>query len=246
LKRMSWQTLLIVSLVGLSAAFYWFHYAVFHDAHHIFIYLVGDVAFVPIEVLLVTLIIHRILAARETRARLEKLNMVIGAFFSEVGTHLLTLLSDADPALEEIRSDLVVDADWTEEEYRRVSARLKGRRYSVDLAKIDLEDLRLFLTAKRDFLLRLIENPTLLEHESFTGLLRAAFHLTEELAGRRDLTSLPESDMRHITGDIVRSYSRLVGEWLDYMRHLKDNYPYLFSLAMRTNPFDETASPVVT
>jgi hypothetical protein len=29
------------------------------------------------------------------------------------------------------------------------------------------------------------------------------------------------------------------------MKHLKDNYPYLFSLAMRTNPFDHEASPVV-
>jgi hypothetical protein len=34
--------------------------------------------------------------------------------------------------------------------------------------------------------------------------------------------------------------------WLEYMEHLKDNYPYLFSLAMRVNPFDKTASPVVT
>jgi len=37
----------------------------------------------------------------------------------------------------------------------------------------------------------------------------------------------------------------LVQEWLDYMEYLKVNYPYLFSLAMRTNPFDRKASPVV-
>jgi hypothetical protein len=29
------------------------------------------------------------------------------------------------------------------------------------------------------------------------------------------------------------------------MEHLKINYPYLFSLAMRTNPFDRQASPVI-
>lgn len=245
LKRVSWQTILIFSLVGLSAALYWLHYGVFRDVHHIFIYLVGDVAFVPIEVLLVTLIIHRILAARETRTRLEKLNMVIGAFFSEVGTHLLTLLSDADPALDQIRSDLVVDAGWTRDEYRRVRPLLKSRKYAVDLAKVDLGGLRTFLSTKRGFLVRLLENPTLLEHELFTALLRAVFHLTEELESRRDLAGLPESDRQHLTGDTVRAYSHLVNEWLNYMRYLKDNYPYLFSLAMRTNPFDETASPVV-
>jgi hypothetical protein len=36
-----------------------------------------------------------------------------------------------------------------------------------------------------------------------------------------------------------------VHQWLDYLRYLKTNYPYLFSLAIRTNPFDEKASPVV-
>jgi len=29
------------------------------------------------------------------------------------------------------------------------------------------------------------------------------------------------------------------------MGHLKDNFPYLFSLAMRINPFDQEASPIV-
>jgi hypothetical protein len=235
-----------ITLVALSIAVYCLHYVFFHDAHHIFIYLVGDVAFVPIEVLLVTLIIHQILASRERRTRLNKLNMVIGVFFSEVGTHLLTLLSDADPALEEIRSDLVVDAGWTREDYQRVRPLLMGRRYAVELAEIDLDELRVFLTGRRDFLIRLLENPTLLEHESFTELLRAVFHMTQELGSRSDLAELPESDRQHLRGDIVRAYSLIVGEWLDYMRHLRDEYPYLFSLAMRTNPFDETATPVVT
>jgi hypothetical protein len=34
-------------------------------------------------------------------------------------------------------------------------------------------------------------------------------------------------------------------QWLDYMKHLKGNYPFLFSLAMRTNPFDQNASPII-
>ena len=29
------------------------------------------------------------------------------------------------------------------------------------------------------------------------------------------------------------------------MHYLKNNYPYLFSLAMRLNPFDEKATPEV-
>jgi hypothetical protein len=42
-----------------------------------------------------------------------------------------------------------------------------------------------------------------------------------------------------------RVYRLLITEWLTYMQYLKKHYPYLFSLAMRKNPFDRNASVVV-
>jgi hypothetical protein len=245
MRRVPWTLALGISLVLLSAMLYLLHYGIFRDAHHVFIYLLGDVAFVPIEVLLVTVIIHRLLGDREKRMRLEKLNMVIGVFFSEVGTKLLTYFSDFDPRLGDIREKLVVKNDWSHEEFENVNRRLRGYEYGIEIQKVNLKALQNFLLQRRDFMLRLLENPNLLEHESFTELLRGVFHLTEEMAARDDVTKLPGSDYEHITGDIKRVYVRLVHTWLDYMKHLKDNYPYLFSLAMRTNPFDLEASPVV-
>lgn len=246
MRRFRWQILLGLSLIALSAVIYVIHYAIFKDAHHIFVYLIGDIAFVPIEVLLVTLIIHRLLEVREKRIRLEKLNMVIGVFFSEMGTKLLTYFSDNDPRLDAIRKHLVVTNNWSEEEFTGIGKRLKEYDYGVEIQKVDLEDLRAFLVGERKFLLRLLENPYLLEHEAFTELLRAVLHLAEELSARKEVKGLPETDSKHLAGDIRRSYILLVHQWLDYMKHLKDNYPYLFSLAMRTNPFDEDASPLVT
>jgi hypothetical protein len=245
MRRLNWQVLLGITLLVLSAIFYVIDYAIFRDARHLFMYLIGDTAFVFIEVLLVTLIIHSLLNERERRARLEKLNMVIGAFFSEVGTGLLTYLSDFDPKLDAIRKELIVTNDWSEQEFSQVSRRLRVYDYGVDVKRVDLRDLRSFLLGKRDFLLRLVENPTLLEHETFTVLLRAVFHLTEELANRDEVTGLPDADYQHLAGDIKRVYEKLVSEWLDYMRYLKGSYPFLFSLAMRTNPFDQSASPIV-
>lgn len=245
MRRLRWQIILGLSLVTLSAIVYFIHFVIFRDAHHIFIYLIGDVAFVFIEVLLVVLIIHRLLSAREKRARLEKMSMVIGAFFTEVGTKLLTYFSDLDPRLDNIKKELVVTNEWSEQEFFRVSQRLKDYDYGVEIRKVSLEDLSRFLTGKRIFLLRFLENPNLLEHETFTDLLQAVCHLTQELSYRKDFSQLPDSDYEHLAGDIKRVYSLLVNEWLDYMKYLKDNYPYLFSLAMRTNPFDQKASPIV-
>jgi hypothetical protein len=65
MKHLRWQILLASVLIFLSTILYLVHYAIFRDAHHIFLYLLGDIAFVPIEVLLVTVIIHQVLSARE-------------------------------------------------------------------------------------------------------------------------------------------------------------------------------------
>jgi hypothetical protein len=245
IKPFNWQIFMGLSLIALSALLYLFHYTVFKDSHHIFLYLIGDIAFLPVQVLLVTLIIDRLLNEREKRLKLKKLNMVIGAFFSEVGTPLLKSFYDFASPDDQIRKDLVDNNDWSNKAFSNMSKRLKHYDYHLDSQKSDLEKLRDLLLGKRDFLLALLENPNLLEHESFTELLWAVFHLTEELAFRAFLRDLPNSDVQHLANDIKRAYSLLIAEWLAYMKHLRDNYPYLFSLSARMNPFDPKASPVV-
>jgi hypothetical protein len=186
-----------------------------------------------------------ILNKREKQMRLEKLNMIIGAFFSDVGTELLTYLSDSDPNLDKIRERLIIEGDWTYKRFSTVRDRLKRYKYEVNMGKVDLYHLKSFLEQRRNFLLRLLENPSLLEHENFSELLRAVFHFNDELDFRKSLKSLPESDLEHLEVDIKRIYTLLARQWLDYMEYLKRNYPYLFSLAIRTNPFDEKATPIV-
>jgi hypothetical protein len=232
-------------LLILSALIYLMHYAVFRDAHHILIYLVGDIAFLPIEVLLVSIILHRLLSYMERSNRLEKLNMMISVFFVKMGTNLLTYLSDLDLELENIRSRFVIKENWSDEEFSQLSKSLEGYSYRIDMEKVNLAYICDFLGKEREFLMRLVENPALLEHESFTDLLLSISHLAEELIARPSLKNLPASDLTHLQGDIKRVYSLLVREWIAHIRYLKDNYPYLFSLAMRTNPFDQTASPIV-
>jgi hypothetical protein len=244
-KRPSWQVVLGVILIGLSAIVYIIHYVIFRDLHHILIYLIGDIAFVFIEVLMVTLIIHQVLALREKRAIIEKLNMVIGAFFSEVATALLKIFSQLDPESDGLREGLILSALTSASDFSALKQRLNAHGYAVNIEPDSLEALQELLVGRRDFMLRLLENPNLLEHESFTDTLWAVFHLTDELSQRCDVRRLPDADYEHLAGDITRAYKLLTAQWLAYMRHLQDHYPYLFSLAVRTNPFDPTASPEI-
>jgi len=240
-KLFNWQVLLGVCLLSMSAIVYVIHYYIFRDAHHIFLYLIGDIAFVFIEMLLVVLILHRLLGYREKMAMLNKLNMAIGSFYSEVGLGLLRMLAAADEKSKTVSDELILSSNWTAREFQAAGRKIKKYEYEVQIKQISLESLKDYLNSKRDFLLRLLENPNLLEHESFTNLLWAVFHLTEELAYRRTFQGLTVKDSQHLAGDIKRVYQLLVSEWLDYMKHLQKDYPYLFSLAVRTNPFDPNA-----
>jgi hypothetical protein len=228
-----------------SALFYFIHFLIFGDPHHIFIYLLGDFAFLPLEVFLVVIVIERILTRREKQAMLYKLNMVIGAFFSEVGSRLLGDLLGHFDNREEISSNLNVNQNWATKDFKRAAAYAYHLKIDLDCHKVDLEGLRAFLSQKRMFVLGLLENPNLLEHDRFTDLLWAITHLDEELEARPSLKDLPEHDLEHLAVDIQRMYDHLASEWLDYVEHLKSNYPFLFSLVLRTHPFQEHPSPVI-
>ncbi|MFH1359710.1 MAG: hypothetical protein ABIJ41_01575 [Candidatus Omnitrophota bacterium] len=244
-KFMTWQVGLGLGLIALSATVYFIHYLIFRDAHHIFIYLVGDIAFVFLEVLMVALVIHELLIHREKQSLLHKLNMVIGVFFSEVGTHLLKTITGFMAESFQADKDLIVTKDWSEKDFYKKTKQFRDYAFPIKSEHGDLISLRDFLIEKRPLLVNLLENPNLLEHESFTDCLWAVFHLAEELSFRKDFGQLPETDYQHLSGDIQRVYRVLIVQWLSYMKHLKDDYPYLFSLAARRNPFDRNASIVI-
>jgi hypothetical protein len=245
MKRLRGQITMGLALIGLSMVLYIIQIRLFHDERDTFFYLFQDLAFVPIQVLLVTVIVDQVLRIREKMAMLNKLNMVIGTFFSDVGSLLLKQFSTYDHEFEQTRQNFLVSKDWTDQKFTQARRQAASQQYRLDPARSDLNELKAFLASKRDFLLRLLENQNLLEHETFTDLLWAVFHLTQELEAREDLSKLPRADAEHIAGDMKRAYVILIGEWLAYMKHLKTEYPYLFSLAVRMNPFDPGASPVV-
>jgi len=242
MKLFSWKVWLSLALLWLSAMFYAIHYLLFRDVNYMLRLFFAQLGFLPINVLLVTVIINQLLGVHARRAKLAKLNMVIGAFFSEVGQALLKSISSFAAAPDSFQSLIKNIDQWSAQEFANFRKSLPGYDFALSIEEVRLEFLQYFLTEKRDFLLRLLENPNLLEYDSFSNLLLAVFHLAEELAKRQELQHLSTGDQEHLTGDLQRVYLLLIDAWLDYMQHLKDHYPYLFSLAVRTNPFDPQAS----
>lgn len=232
---------LVFAGVALSFAHVW----IFKDRPTFLFYLALDVVFLPIQVLLVSVILDHLLKNREKRSMLAKMNMVVGAFFSEVGNELLRRFADfcQDPA--ELAEQLRFSGFWDQKDFIAAVEFAAKNECKLESDPEQLEALKRFLDAKRGFIVGLLQNPNLLEHDRFTDLLWAVSHLSEELAARDDFETLPHSDLEHLKGDVKRAFSGLLREWLQYLIHLKKEYPYIYSLAVRTNPFNPAASPVV-
>ncbi len=242
-----WFLILIFVFVVLSALIYGLNYLIFRNPREMFFLMLEDIAFMFLNVIVVILLIERLLSLREKRALFKKLNMVIGAFFSVVGRDLLTRLARCERGCDVFQKDLDIRPSWSGREFESAAAAARNSSSDLKITPEELAGIKVFLEGQRNFLIILLENPNLLEHDRFTDLLWAVFHLSEELTQRTgDLAALPPGDYEHLMKDASRAYGLLAAEWIVYVAHLKESYPYLFSLAVRINPFNPNPSAIIS
>jgi hypothetical protein len=223
---------LIIAAIALHVG----HYLIYRDLHNLSFYFLLDVAFLPVNVLVLTLLVDRLLAERERAERRHKMNMVVGVFFSELGRPLLGLLREVLSPGEELLSTLKITAESTQRDILAVADRAHDLHMGITLEPADMMALHALLKEHEDLTLRLLANPSLLEHEQFSDVLWAVVHLGEELSARSSFDGLPPADLAHLEGDTQRVYRRLLCQWLQYLAHLKQYYPYLYSFAVRADP----------
>ncbi|CDM68744.1 hypothetical protein CM240_1586 [Clostridium bornimense] len=238
MKKRTKETMIIGgALIALSLLLHYGHYLIFQDLHHTLIFLVADLAFIPMEVFFTTLVLDKFLEKRQNQHLFEKLNMIIGVFYTEVGTRLLYRFAESDDDIEDLKENAVVNLNCSETTFKQLETIVENHNYVVNMDKVDLKSLRDLLDYEKDLLINLITNPTLLEHEEFTEMMMSIMHLREELDSRCS-ESMEEYEIIHISSDISKAYKYLAKEWVRYMKYLKNNYPQLFLKAVINNPFD--------
>lgn len=199
----------------------------------------------PMQVIFVTLVLDRILSKREKSERLRKINIVISSFYSEIGTLVLSVMIGLSQNLHELEEKLNIKNDWTSSDFKNAIKFVEGFDFRVECDGDKLFQLNQVLSSRKDYVVSMFGNPTLLEHDTFTDMLWALYHISDELNSREGLMGLPHTDLEHLSNDIVRAYRLLTIEWICYMDHLRIEYPYLYSLALRKNPFCSTCSVIV-
>jgi hypothetical protein len=239
MKKYRFEVAIAIILILAAMLIYCLHVLIFNDLHHLVIYGLEDLAFLPLEVLLVTLVLDRLLELRGKNERNSKINMIIGTYFTEIGNSVFKIFSDADSNKDMICNNLSIKPIWKNKNFKKAFDTAKKHKISLQLTDKQFESIKNILASRRELLVNLTQNPALLEHGSFSNLLLATFHLSDELGYRKDFTTLPDQDLDHLNFDAKRVYSELLLEWVKYMKHLNNNYPYLYSLSCRTNPLEE-------
>lgn len=237
MKRLKFEKIIIIVLISVSIIIFALQQLLFGDIKNSMFYFFQDMMFLPLNILFVTFILNKVLVSREKQEKLEQINIVIGAFFSEAGTHAIETLNPLMSGLADISSMLDMKSGWDDKDFEEAAEKVKKHPHKAEIDVSALERLKSILPPKKSYLLQMFSNPNLLEHNKFTDMLWALYHLIDELDNRHDPVSLPQSDLSHIAGDAARCYNLLVYEWVLYMKHLKNKYPYLWSLAIRKNPF---------
>ena len=222
-ERLSWKMKFSILMVILIIIIYGSNYLVLGDAEHIISYIWTHLGFIPVDILIVAFLLDEIIERKEKEAMLEKLDMLMSTFFSEVGNDLISQLSSVNKYKTDTEN-LKEIKNWSQDDYENKLNELKNSTvdFSADLAPEQreefLENLRTLLAGKREFIINLINNPNLLEKEEFTGLINAILHLDEELEHRTDLALVNDSDFGHLNGDMQRVYAKLVYEWVYYLK----------------------------
>lgn len=230
---------IVLLLLCFSAVVYFFQFLIFHRPEETAFYFFEDLGFVPISVLLVTLGMNAVLVRREKIALLEKIGIVINEFFAEAGTQILSTLLPFLSNRTEIASHLQPQAGWTDKDFLEAKTYIQKTEIVIQLEGNSLSELAGVLAKHTPHILRLFENSGLMEHDSFTDMLWAIYHIHDELRSRSSLDNLPASDLRHLQNDIQRGAKLLLLEWVDAMRNMRIRYPYLYSLAVRKSPIGE-------
>ena len=169
-KRLSWKVKFSIVMIALIIIIYGSNYLILGDAEHIISYIWTHLGFIPVDILLVAFILDEIIEKKEKEAMLEKLDMLMSTFFSEVGNDLITQLSTVNK-YKASTENLKSIKNWNEDDFDNKLAELKGSSldFQADISPEEreefLQNLRIFLESKREFIINLINNPNLLEKE---------------------------------------------------------------------------------
>ncbi|CEN75997.1 Uncharacterised protein [[Clostridium] sordellii] len=228
MKKIRYYFVISFILIALSAVMFLIHYLVFGQALNTAYYSLMNLCFIPINSLVVTIILEKFIDYRAKKDRIEKINMLVGIFFTEVGGKLMHLIIDSDKDAKNYITNF--------EDLNNIKKCLNEYDYKVDMNNIDLCSIKNILLENNNLFVTLISNENVFQHQIFTDLLMSVVHLRDEIIFMEKDDNL-ELNINHLENDVIRVYKNISIQWISYLEYLNKSYPFLYNNAIRVNPF---------
>ena len=228
MKKIRYYFVISFILIALSSIMFFIHYLIFGQALNTAYYSLMNLCFIPINSLVVTIILEKLIDYRAKKDRIEKINMLVGIFFTEVGGKLMHLIIDSDKDAKNYITNF--------EDLNKIKKCLYEYNYKVDMKYIDLCAIKNILVERNNLFVTLISNESILQHQIFTDLLMSVIHLRDEIIFmEKDKDS--GFNINHLENDVIRVYKNISIQWISYLEYLSKSYPFLYNNAIRVNPF---------
>ena len=228
MKKIRYYFVISFILIALSSIMFFIHYLIFGQALNTAYYSLMNLCFIPINSLVVTIMLEKLIDYRSKKDRIEKINMLVGIFFTEVGGKLMHFIIDADKDAKNYITNF--------EDLNKIKKCLYEYNYKVDMKYIDLCAIKNILVEHNNLFVTLISNESILQHQIFTDLLMSVIHLRDEIIFiEKDKDS--GFNINHLENDVIRVYKNISIQWISYLEYLNKSYPFLYNNAIRVNPF---------
>jgi len=216
----------------LSLVLYLVNYWIFGDAHHLVTTFGEHLAFMPIYIFITAVVAEQLLWRSQKNELSRRTNALVGTFFNEIGFDIIRILTKHDSNFPTLKAKIQLDNDGDLSLFKSIHELAETYTYGAPKGTADIEEIGELLIAKKDFMLILMSNASLIEKDEFSELLLAINHVYEALKTLGDISKLDQELIDHLHQDLEKVYRCLIGVWADYLAFIGKEDPYLYKLAI--------------
>ncbi len=220
----------IVLLLAVSIFIYMFQILVFHDPTTTEFYLLQDLAFMPITIIVATIVVGEVVNEKEKRERKENTKMVTSTFYTQIGGEMMGVLVNQLENKEEV-VDILQREIHSESDVEDMQQKIRNCSLHMQFDEAVSDRISRMLAENRMALLVLSSNPMILEQRSFTNLLWGLFHLEDEFRLRGSYAEMTQEDRLHLAADFEKVLRLLLLNSVPNAKYLQDMFPSLYQTA---------------
>jgi hypothetical protein len=215
-----------------TLALYFINYLIFGDAHYLIKSFSDKLAFMPIYVFITVVVAEQLLRQSEKNEIARRTNALVGTFFNELGYDIIRILTKYDSNFSALNHTIQFDNGWDASKVKKIHKLAESYIYGAPKGIEDVLEIGQLLMEKKDFLLILMSNASLIEKDEFSELLLAVNHIYEALKTMGDVSDMSDDLVEHVHSDIEKVYRCLIRVWASYLSIIEKEDPYLYRLTI--------------